>query len=125
MASVIRLLLERGLQDPTPLDFEARIFRAERVHQQRVHQTETERAHAKAQDLFARTQVVVDALGIGPGAFVKAIGGDKEAAEIFYNRPALPPNDAVAFVARVERWLSQHGPVAAAALAGDRGDGLA
>jgi hypothetical protein len=107
MSSILRALLERGLEDPgRAFEFGARIYRPERARKAVAELRAEAQAQQSAATLRERVNAAIDRLQLTPAAFAAAVGGDRRAAEKFYHAGQLPDSNAAELVDRLREWLS-------------------
>lgn len=119
VASVIRALLEHGLERPgDALDLHAKAIRPAGVLRRRAEDLAATRAAAQARDLFTRASEAVDRLRLTPLEFARRVGGNRRDAEKFYFSGALPEGDPRPLLDRVGEWLAASAPGPAAGAPG-------
>lgn len=107
VATVIRALLERGLEHPgDALDLHAKAIRPAGALRRRAEGLAAARTAEEARDLFSRVTAAVDRLRLTPLEFALGVGGHRRDAEKFYFSGALPQGDPRAFLDRVGEWLA-------------------
>lgn len=110
VSSVVRALLERGLNDPgDALDFDGKVVRPERAIRARAARLRAGEQEREVAELHRAVERVVDRLEMTPLAFARALGGDRFVAQRFLQSGVPPDGDAAPFLERVRAWVENFG----------------
>ena len=108
MSSVMRALLERGLEDPGPaLDFGARVYRPERAAQARAALQAETYAQRSASLLRDRVNAAVDRLQVDAGGIRGCCRRRPAQCGKIDHSALLPDHNAAELVDRVSEWLAR------------------
>lgn len=106
LSSVIRVLLEYGLEHRSSIDFERNIVRPDRIYRERAERNTVSLAQSERAQLFKSVQDLVDKYKITPPEFHRYVGGDRVEAHDFYNQGKLPDVHPGNFVERLKTWIA-------------------
>lgn len=108
VSSVVRALLERGLNDPgDSLDFDGKVMRPERAIRARAARLRAGEQERVVAELHRAVERLVDRLEMTPLAFARALGGNRIAAQRFLQTGAPPDGDSAPFLERVRVWIEE------------------
>lgn len=106
LSTVIRVLLEHGLEHRSNIDFEGKIVRPDRIHRERAEKHAALLAKSERTKLHKIVQELIEEHKITPPEFQRYIGASRTDSRQFYDSGQLPEINTVDFVDRLKTWIA-------------------